>query len=81
MWTGPSAAAGPGEPSWTLRAAHVVLTDVEVVLVDFGEASGGRGGGEAAFVARGQRGQRVDLVFSQLQREAAAWKLRAHPES
>lgn len=55
--------------------AAAVLTDVEVVLVVFGEGLGGGRAGEAALHPRGQRGHSVDLIFCQAQREGAVEEL------
>ena len=47
------------------------LTNVEVILIDRGEALGLRRRWEAAFAAGGERGEGEQLVLLQFQREAA----------
>lgn len=47
------------------------LTNVEVILIDRGEALGLRRRWEAAFAAGSERGEGEQLVLLQLQREAA----------
>lgn len=53
-----------------------VLTDVEVVLVDFGEGSRGWGGWVAAFLARPDCGERVNLIFQQGEGEESIHNLK-----
>lgn len=52
-------------------------TNVKVVLVDFGEASGRGRSGVAAFLSRIDGGERVHLVFSQDQSERPVDELPA----